>query len=371
MQFKVEAVCRDTNARAGVLSLPNGDVDTPVFMPVGTNATVKTLLPSDIEELGYSLILSNTYHLYLRPGEDVITRAQGLHSFMSFKGNILTDSGGFQVYSLARFRKMHDDGVEFRSHIDGSLHYFTPEKVVNIQKTLGSQIMMPLDECTAAGVGYETAKQAEERTYQWAVRSKEEFDRRCDPDKQSIFAIIQGNMFRDLRKISLERLADLDFPGYAIGGLSVGEHKDDMYGILSQIAPNMPSSKPRYLMGVGEPVDLLNAVEHGIDMFDCVLPTRNARNASVFTLNGIISLRNERFKSDFSPIDETCGCTACKNFSLSYMRHLFKTKEILGLILATKHNLYFLKRLMDGARDAVKNGAFTDFKKKFIAKYKK
>jgi queuine tRNA-ribosyltransferase len=338
-------------------------------MPVGTNATVKAMRAEDLQALGYTLILANTYHLYLRPGEEVIRGAGGLHDFMHWGANILTDSGGFQVFSLASFRKISEGGVEFRSHIDGGKHFFTPERVIDIQRALASDIMMPLDECTRAGADYAEACLAEERTWLWARQSLAHWRARCKPGAQALFGIVQGNMYPDLRRKSADRLTALEFPGYAIGGLSVGESKDQMLEMLSLTADLLPREKPRYLMGVGEPLDILAGVERGIDMFDCVLPTRNARNASLFTRDGPISLRNACHSRDYAPVDAECTCPVCLSYSRAYLHHLYKSKEILASMLGTLHNLSFLADLLNGVRDALAGERFTAFSREFHSRY--
>lgn len=358
-----------TFARAGVVSLAHGEVKTPVFMPVGTNGTVKTFCPEELYDMDTEIILSNAYHLYLRPGMEVMEEMGGLHKFANWKRNILTDSGGFQIFSLSQLTKIKSDGIEFASHIDGSRHYLTPENVVHIQKTIGSDIMMVLDHCTAPDTSHKDAVTALETTTRWAKRSKEYFNDVVDPDRQKIFGIVQGNFFKDLRKRSLEELVPLDFDGYAIGGLSVGESKDVFVDILNYTAPLLPEDKPRYLMGVGTPEDLLTGVEAGIDMFDCVFPTRIARNAAVFTARGRINMRNEQYKFDDLPPDPECSCYTCTNFSRSYIRHLFKAKEITAARLTSFHNIYFMKQLMVRMREAILEGRFTEFKKEFMAKY--
>ncbi len=369
MKFSVKEKDIATKARNGILDLPHGSVETPVFMPVGTRATVKSLTSEQVKDLGFHIILANTYHLYLRPGQDIVRNAGGLHKFMNFDRNILTDSGGFQVFSLSKLQKISDEGVNFQSHIDGTRHIFTPEKVVDIQKDLGSDIMMPLDVCVEGGASYEVAERAEDITQRWARRAKDQFVANCDPEKQSLFGIVQGNIYSDLRQRSAENLMKLDFPGYSIGGLSVGESKDKMYSAIDVCTDVLPLENPRYLMGVGEPIDLLNSVERGVDMFDCVMPTRNARNGSFFTVNGSISIRNQRFEEDYNPVDSTCGCYSCKNYSAAYIRHLFKAKEILGPVLATIHNLAFIENLMRNMRNAIKEGDFLGFKDKFVSLY--
>jgi len=338
-------------------------------MPVGTNATVKAMRMEDVRELGFSLILSNTYHLYLRPGEEVVRDAGGLHTFMHWDGNILTDSGGFQVFSLSALRTVREEGVEFRSHIDGSKHFFTPERVIDIQRALASDIMMPLDECTPGGASYAEARAAEERTYAWAARARGYWRERCDTERQALFGIIQGNVYPDLRRQSSERIVSLGFPGYAIGGLSVGESKEEMYPAIELCTERIPQDAPRYLMGVGEPLDILAGIERGIDMFDCVLPTRNARNASLFTRDGALSMRNARHRHDHSPLDPECACPSCRHYTRAYLHHLYRSGEILASMLGTLHNLAFLADLTRAARDAISQDNFPSFARSFRARY--
>lgn len=358
-----------TGARAGTLTLYHGEVKTPVFMPVGTNGPVKTFLPYELKEMGIQIMLSNAYHLYLRPGMDVMRHNNGLHNFSGWDGNILTDSGGFQIFSLNKLTKIKKDGIEFRSHIDGSKHYLTPASVVDVQKDIGSDIMMVLDQCTAPDITYKDAVSALETTTRWAYDSREYYNKTIDPVKQKQFGIIQGNLFKDLRKQSAEEIVSVGFDGYAIGGLSVGESKEVFKDILSYTAPLLPEDKPRYLMGVGTPLDLFTGVENGIDMFDCVFPTRIARNGTVFTASGRINLKNEKFKYDSLPLDPECGCYMCRNFSRSYTRHLFKANEITAARIASFHNIYFMKNVMDRIREAILNNDFTYLKKEFLNKY--
>jgi len=354
----------DGAARAGVLHTPHGAVPTPVFCPVGTQATVKTLSPRDLLELDAPMILANTYHLYLRPGADLIARLGGLHRFMGWERPILTDSGGFQVFSLQDLRKLDDTGVTFRSHLDGSEHRFTPELVVDIQEQLGSDIAMVLDEC-AEPHDYAYNVEAMRRTHTWAEACLKAHTR---PD-QAMFGIVQGGIFEDLRAESARVLSSLDFPGYAIGGLSVGESKADMLRILDCVTPLLPTDKPRYLMGVGSPEDLVEGVARGIDIFDCVLPTRLARNGAVFTPDGRMNLRNAVHAEDSRPIQEGCTCYACTHFSRAYLRHLVMSQEILGLYLGTLHNIHFLLQLMRAMRQAVLCGEFAAFRQDFIGRY--
>ncbi len=354
-----------TRARAGVFSTPHGDIPMPVFAPVGTQATVKTVTPDELEQAGATLILSNTYHLYLRPGADLIARLGGLHRFMRWPHPILTDSGGFQVFSLQDLRQIDEDGVTFRSYLDGSTHRFTPEKAVALQEQLGADIIMCFDECAEP---HDRAynEQALRRTHRWAERCRAA-QRRAD---QALFGIVQGGIFPDLRARSAEFLTQLDLPGYAIGGLSVGESKDKMHAMLDVVTPLLPEDRPRYLMGVGSPEDLLEGVSRGIDMFDCVLPTRTARNGGLMTRDGRINLRAARYAEDGGPIEEGCDCYTCRRFSRAYLRHLLKVKEMLGLRLATIHNLRFMLRLIGEIRQSILNGEFAAFKQDFLGRYR-
>lgn len=354
-----------TRARVGVLHTPHGDVPTPVFCPVGTQATVKTLSPHELLELGTHMILGNAYHLYLRPGADLIARLGGLHRFMAWERAILTDSGGFQVFSLHALRKVDDEGVTFRSHIDGSEHRFTPELVVEIQEQLGSDIAMVLDECTSPFDRNENLA-AIRRTHLWAERCLRAHSR----EDQALFGIVQGGIFEDLRAESARTLTSMDFPGYAIGGLSVGESKEDMLRILEHTVPLLPNEKPRYLMGVGSPEDLLEGVARGIDIFDSVLPTRLARNGAVLTPEGRLNLRNAKYSEDPRPIQEGCACYTCRNFSRAYLRHLIMSDEILGLRLNTIHNVYFSLSLMRDIRQAVLEGRFPALREAFLSRYR-
>lgn len=351
-------------ARLGRITTPHGEIHTPAFAPVGTQATVKALDPRDLREVGAELILANTYHLHLRPGADVVAEMGGLHSFMGWEGPILTDSGGFQVFSLAQNRRVSDEGVLFQSHIDGSRHLFTPEMVIAVQEQLGADIIMCFDECPEP---HDRAynEEAMARTHGWAARCKAA-QRRAD---QALFGIVQGGVFPDLRKESAEFLTGLDFPGYAIGGLSVGETKTQMHAMLDVVTPWLPADRPRYLMGVGAPEDLLEGVARGIDLFDCVLPTRLARNASLFTREGRINIRNAGFARDPAPVEAGCSCYTCRHFSRAYLRHLFKAGEILAARLATIHNLHFLLQLARDIRAALAAGRFLQFKADFLAGY--
>lgn len=335
-------------------------------MPVGTQATVKAMSSEEVWDMGYRLILANTYHLYLRPGLEIIEAGGGLHRFMNWKGAILTDSGGFQSYSLIDLRDINDEGLLFRSHIDGSEHFFTPELVVEIQERLGSDIAMVLDECIPYPSTKAYAEEAARRTLGWARRSKERHRR----DDQLLFGIVQGGIYEDLRKENAREIVALDFDGYAIGGVSVGEPEEFMWTVIEWVEPILPSSKPRYVMGIGSPEDLLNAIEKGMDIFDCVLPTRLGRNGCVYTSEGKLNIKNARFKDDFYPIDPNCDCWACKNYTRAYLRHLYKAEEILAARLATYHNLFFYQKIMQLARQAIMEDKFLDFKREFLRKYK-
>ncbi len=358
---------KNSGARRGVVHTPHGDIQTPVFMPVGTQATVKSMTPEELkEEVGAQIILSNTYHLYLRPGEKIVKEAGGLHKFMNWDKPILTDCGGFQVFSLSDLRTISEDGVEFRSHLDGSKHFFTPEKVMQIEEDLGADIIMSFDECCPYPSTYEYTKESMDRTTRWAIRCKNVHK---NIDKQGLFGIIQGGFYKDLRKKSAEDLIKLDLPGYAIGGISVGEPKEEFLDILRYTTPLMPADKPRYLMGVGTPDYLIEAAISGIDMCDCVLPTRIARNGTAMTWNGKVVIRNATYERDFTPLDPECNCYTCKNYTRAYIRHLVKTKEILGTRLLSIHNLYFLTKLMERVRIEIENDNILEFRNQFYKKY--
>ena len=362
--FTLTRRCRDTRARLGVLHTPHGDVHTPVFMPVGTQATVKTMTPEELGSLGVEMVLSNTYHLFLRPGHELIRRLGGLHAFMGWDGPILTDSGGYQVFSHSRLRKITEEGVRFQSHLDGSYHFLTPELAVGIQEALGADVIMCLDECPPYPSSYDYARGSMEMTLRWAGRC-----RAAKGDTgQALFGIVQGGMNRDLRLKCIEGLVGIGFDGYAIGGLSVGETKPVMYEVADYTASAMPEDAPRYLMGVGTPEDLVEAVVMGVDMFDCVMPTRNARTGTLFTSFGRLNIRNARYADDEAPIDTGCSCYACRNFSRAYIRHLFQAGEVLALRLGTLHNLHYYMELMRGIREAVARGALLDFKRAFYQK---
>lgn len=365
--YEILHIDKHTGARAGVLHTPHGDIETPIFMPVGTAATVKSLLPSTLYELGTQILLSNTYHLYLRPGSDIVRRAGGLHKFMNWNKPILTDSGGFQVFSLGELRKITDDGVMFSSHVDGSKHVFTPESVMATEHDLGADIIMAFDECSTYGCSKEYARSAMNRTHKWLDRCAKAHTNGA----QMLFPIIQGNMFADLRTESVKFVRDYAECGIAVGGLSVGEPDEVMYGMLDVIRPYLPENMPRYLMGVGTPDYILEGIERGIDMCDCVLPTRIARNGTAMTSTGKVVVRNGCYKEDFSPLDAECDCYCCKNFSKAYLRHLVNCKEILAGELLSIHNIRFLLKLVEGAREAIKNDSFADYKHEFYAKYYK
>lgn len=365
-KFEILHICKQSGARLGKLYTPHGIIETPCFMPVGTQATVKAMTPRDLSDVGAQIILSNTYHLYMRPGHKLVEQAGGLHKFMNWNKPILTDSGGFQVFSLASMNKITDDGVEFRSHIDGSKHYFTPEKAMEIQESLGADIIMCFDECAPYPADKRYTQEAMQRTHKWAMQCKKAQTR----NDQALFGIVQGGMYADLRKESAKALADMDFFGYSIGGLSVGEPKDIMYDMLEVLGPYMPVAKPRYLMGVGSPDCLLEGVLRGIDMFDCVLQTRIARNGLALTMNGKRMLRNNEFAHDFTPIEENCDCYACKNFTRAYIRHLVKANEILAAQLITMHNLRFSLRLMQNIREAIAQDRLLDYYHDVIGAFK-
>jgi len=364
-RFDLIAIDPHSRARAGLIHTPHGSVPTPAFIPVGTQATVKALAPRNLREVGASIVLANTYHLYLRPGPEVIARLGGLHGFMGWEEPLLTDSGGFQVFSLTDLRKVDGDGVTFRSHLDGSLHRLTPEKAVAIQEQLGADIIMCLDECPEpADRAYNETALA--RTHAWAARCCEAQTR----NDQALFGIVQGGIFPDLRQASAEHISGLDFPGFGIGGLSVGESKEDMHRMLEATIPCLPEEKPRHLLGVGAPEDLFEGVARGVDSFDCVLPTRMARNGAVLTPTGRINLRNACHTDDAAPIVEGCACYTCRNFSRAYLRHLIMAREILGLHLTTLHNLYFTLDLMHRMRKAILAGTFSTLKEEFLAGYR-
>jgi queuine tRNA-ribosyltransferase len=357
--------CRQSGARYGRVRTEHGSFETPAFMPVGTQATVKAMTPDELQEIDAKIILGNTYHLWMRPGMEVIAAAGGLHSFMNWQGPILTDSGGFQVFSLARPKDISEEGVSFSSHIDGSRHFLTPELSIGIQKTLGSDIMMQLDECTPWPASYDYAKNSLERTTRWLERAIDVWDH---PEKQALFGIVQGGMYADLRQQSAREITSFDLPGFGVGGLSVGEPLETMLEMLDVIKDIMPREKPRYLMGVGTPVYMVESVLRGIDMFDCVYPTRVGRNGTAITSKGRVVIRNAVYAKDFSPIDPDCNCYVCKNYTRAYLRHLIKANEILGMRLLSWHNLYYLIDLMKQAREAIQADKYLDFVKEFYYK---
>lgn len=362
LKFELIKESGKSKARRGRITTLHSTIETPVFMPVGTQATVKALKPEEIRDMGADIILSNTYHLYLRPGHEIIKEAGGLHRFMNWSGSILTDSGGFQVFSLGKLRKISEEGVAFRSHIDGSAHMLTPEKAVEIQTALGSDIMMAFDECAPYPADRNYVKNSLERTTRWLKRCKEAHK---NTEEQALFGIMQGGMYHDLRKQSAEEVVELDLPGYSIGGLSVGEPKEVMYDIMDECVDYLPKDKPRYLMGVGSPDCLIEGVARGIDMFDCVLPTRIARNGMVFTSEGKLSIKNKKYERDFTPLDHKCDCYVCRNYTRAYLRHLFKANEILSSMLLSHHNIYYLVNLMKEIRHAIEEDSFEEYRARF------
>ena len=367
IKYELIHECKQSGARRGRIYTPHGVIETPIFMPVGTQATVKSLTPEELkEEVKASIILSNTYHLYLRPGNKLIKKAGGLHKFMNWDRAILTDSGGFQVFSLGDLRKISEEGVEFKSHLDGSKHFLSPEKAIEIENDLGADIIMAFDECVEYPATYEYTKNSMERTTRWAIRCK---NAHKNTENQALFGIVQGGMYKDLREKSARDLVNLDLPGYAVGGLSVGEPKELMCDILEFTTKLLPKEKPRYLMGVGTPDYLLEAVIRGIDMCDCVLPTRIARNGTAMTSKGKLVIRNKTFEEDFSVLDDECDCYTCRNYTRAYIRHLLKAKEILGVRLLSIHNLRFLTKLMERVKIEIENDNLLSFKNEFYKKY--
>lgn len=365
-KFYFEQIKQDTKtgARAGILHTPHGDIETPTFMPVGTQATVKGVLPRDLKEAKSQIILANTYHLYMRPGDEIVKKAGGLHKFMNWDRPILTDSGGFQVFSLAKLNKIKDDGVYFNSHVDGSLHFINPEKAIEIENNLGADIIMAFDQCSEYGADYAKSKQAMERTLKWLDRC---YNYHKNPE-QALFPIVQGNVFKDLRKISLKETIPYAKYGIAIGGLSVGEPKNIMYDVMDSLLPDYPVNMPRYLMGVGSPDCLVEGVRRGIDMFDCVLATRVGRNGTALTSNGKIVVRNGMYKEDFTPLDPECDCYTCRNYTKAYLRHLINTGEMLGGMLLSLHNVTYLNKLMRDVRNAILQDSFSEFAEEFYKK---
>lgn len=366
LRYELIKTCKQSGARLGRLHTPHGTVDTPVFMPVGTLATVKTMSPEELTEMGSGIILSNTYHLFLRPGHDVVREAGGLHRFMNWDRAILTDSGGFQVFSLSDLREITEEGVSFRSHLNGEPLFLSPEKSMEIQNALGADIIMAFDECPPYPADREYVKNSMDRTHRWLQRCATAHRRK---EEQALFGIIQGGMYRDLREESARQITSVNLPGYAIGGLSVGEPKEMMYDALEWTTPLMPKEKPRYLMGVGSPDALVEGVVRGVDMFDCVLPTRIARNGTTMTSRGRVVVRNAKYARDFSPLDPECDCYTCRNYSRAYLRHLIKAEETFGLRLTTYHNLHFLLKLMEKVRQAIREDRLLDFRAHFFEEY--
>lgn len=364
-EFSFNLKAQDNKARRGEIKTAKGTIQTPVFMPVGTAGTVKALKTSDVEKSGAEIILGNVYHLMLRPTSELVEKMGGLHKFMNWNKSILTDSGGFQVMSLSKIRKISDEGVEFSSHIDGSKHFLTPEKSIEIQHQLGSDITMIFDECVEYPATYDKAKKAMERSIDWALRSKNAFKKR---DGFGIFGIVQGSTFKDLREISAQKLIEIDFDGYAIGGLAVGEGQKEMFEVLDYCTDFLPQNKPRYLMGVGKPSDIVGAVARGIDMFDCVIPTRSGRTGQAFVRDGVINIRNAKYRFDDKPLDEKCSCYACENHSRAYLHHLVKSNEILGSMLLTEHNIFYYQDLMREIRQEIEDKNFNNFYNNFFAK---
>ena len=364
--FETTHICKQSNTRTGILHTPHGDVLTPMFMPVGTAASVKFISPEELYDMNSGVILANTYHCWLRPGEDIIEKAGGLHKFMNYNNPMLTDSGGFQVFSLTSMRKITEEGVSFKSHLDGSSLFLSPEKSIQIQNKLGADIIMALDECPPYPASYEYMKDSVDRTLRWAKRCKDAHQREGE---QSLFGIVQGGEYRDIRKYSAKALTEMDFDGYAIGGTSVGESKETMYKMIEYALEDLPKDKVKYLMGVGSPDALFEGVLRGIDMFDCVLPTRIARHGTLMTSHGRINIKREEFKDDFSPLDDNCDCYCCKNYSKAYLRHLFRCNEGFGLRLMSIHNLRYLIHLMEQIRQAINEDRFLDFKNDYFAKH--
>ena len=357
--FEITHICKQSNARCGILHTPHGDVETPIFMPVGTLATVKFLSPEELKDLGAGIVLSNTYHLWLRPGSDIVEKAGGVQKFMNYPGPMLTDSGGFQVFSLADSRKITEEGVTFKSHLDGSKLFMSPEDSIHIQNQIGADIIMSFDECIPYPATYEYAKQSTLRTLRWAKRGKEAHQK---ADKQALFGIVQGSSYEDLRKMCAEELVKMDFDGYSIGGTSVGEDKETMYKMIDYAVKYLPEDKPRYLMVVGALNDLLEGISRNVDMFDCVLPTRIARHGTLMTSKGRISIKKAIYKDDFSPLDPNCDCYTCKNYTKAYLNHLYRCEEGFGSRLMSIHNIRFLTKFMEEARRAIKEDRFNDFK---------
>ena len=366
IRFEITHVCKQSGARCGILHTPHGEVETPMFMPVGTLATVKFLSPEEIKALGAGVILANTYHLWLRPGEDIVDKAGGVQKFMNYSGPMLTDSGGFQVFSLADRRKIKEEGVTFKSHLDGSTLFLSPEKSIQIQNKIGADIIMSFDECAPYPCSYDYMKNSVERTLRWAKRGKDAHQR---PEEQALFGIVQGGEYQDLREMCAKTLAEMDFPGYSIGGTSVGESKETMYKMIDYSVKYLPWEKPRYLMGVGSVDAILEGILRNVDMFDCVLPTRIARHGTLMTSQGRVNIKKQEYEEDFGPLDPECDCYTCKNYSRAYLRHLFRCNEGLGSRLMSIHNLRFLLSLTEQARKAIREDRFGDFKAELFKKY--
>lgn len=377
LKFEIFNTDERTMARRGRISLARGTIETPVFMPVGTKATVKAMKPEDVENTGAEIILANTYHLYLRPGEDVVRDAGGLHKFMNWDRPILTDSGGFQVFSLGKMRKIREDGVRFKSYIDGSYHEMSPEKSISIQNALGSDIVMAFDECAPYPANRAYIENSYQRTTRWLKRCKAELYKLSEGEgrdaevaaSQNLFGIMQGGMYDDMRRESAKQITELDLPGYAIGGLSVGEPKDIMLEVLDRCVDYLPKEKPRYMMGVGTPDYIFEGVERGVDMFDCVIPTRLARHGMAMTKHGNLNIKRAEYEKDFTPIEEGCDCYACRNYTKAYVRHLYKANEIMSAMLISEHNIRFLVRLMENIRNAIECDSFLEYKNKFYSEY--
>ena len=367
-EFEITATDPASPARTGRLRTPHGDIETPIFMPVGTQASVKALSQEDLLAMNAQIILGNAYHLYLRPGIDIIEKAGGIHGFMNWDRPVLTDSGGFQVFSLSRLNKVSPEGVTFQSHIDGSRHFLSPEKATDVQIAIGADIIMCFDECTSYPATRQQAAESMRMTLDWAARCKARWLER-EAATRALFGIVQGSTFEDLRRESARGLVDIGFPGYAIGGVSVGESKEEMVQATDWATSELPLDKPRYLMGVGPPEDILEAVERGVDMFDCVMPTRNARNGSLFTSRGKLNIKNSAHKDDFGPVDPACGCPVCRRYSRAYLCHLYRAGEILALRLNTLHNLWFMLEFAANLRHAIRAGKFLEFKREFLARY--
>jgi queuine tRNA-ribosyltransferase len=366
VRYELKHVCKQTGARYGILHTPHGSFETPMFMPVGTLATVKTLSPEELKEINSGVVLSNTYHLWLRPGEDIVAEAGGLHKFMNYDGPMLTDSGGFQVFSLGHMNKIEEEGVHFKSHLSGEKLFLSPEKSIQIQNKLGADIIMSFDECPPYPATKEYMKKSVDRTLRWAKRGKDTHSREHD---QALFGIVQGGEYEEIRKYSAEKLVEMDFPGYAIGGTSVGEPKDTMYKMIEYSTPHLPTDKPRYLMGVGSPDAIIEGVIRGVDMFDCVLPTRVARHGAAMTSSGRVVIKNKTYEREFTKLDPNCDCYTCQNYTRAYIRHLFKANETFGQRLVSIHNLRFLIKLTEDIREAIKNDRLQDFRDEFFEAY--